>query len=186
MKFEQTDKVTHPATDVLDLMIDRMEEIVPFLPNVESIETLSRETLADGRVKVVRRWQGTSQTAPAAVRPFASKESLAWTDTALWDRETYEVEWVFESNLSKLYDCGGVSSYKPHPDDPEEATRIVIAGHLEVFPDKMPGIPKFLGKKLAPQIEKFVVKMITPNVMETAQGVQRYFDDRTGGGGDAG
>lgn len=39
MKFELTARVSHPASVVLETMIERMEDIVPFLPNIESIET---------------------------------------------------------------------------------------------------------------------------------------------------
>lgn len=180
MRFDNVSKVTHPAQGVLELMIERMEEIVPFLPSVESIETLEMDRRDDGTVRVVRRWQGTADTVPRAVRPFLKKEHMAWTDTALWHPDEFAVDFELTTNLSRLYECKGRNVYGPHPDDPEGATKIEIQGDLNVYPDKLPGVPKWMGRKLAPQIERFVVGLVTPNVIEVSAGLQRYFDAQAG------
>jgi hypothetical protein len=39
-------------------------------------------------------------------------------------------------------------------------------------------VPRFLGSTLAPQIERFVVNLITPNLTEVADGLQRYLDQQ--------
>ena len=51
-----------------------------------------------------------------------------------------------------------------------------VTGTLQVYPERLPGIPKFLGKRLAPQVEKFVVGLITPNLTDVAVGLQGYLD----------
>jgi len=178
MRFEKESKVTAPATKVLEVMIERMEDIVPFLPSVSSIETKSIDRLPDGKVKILRRWQGTADSAPAPVRPFLSKEALAWMDDALWYPTAWKVEWKLSTSLSKFYSCGGTNSFEPHPDDKENATRIRITGDLQVYPDKLPGIPSFLGRKFAPMVEEFVVKLVTPNLTDLAKGLQGYFDSK--------
>ncbi len=178
MRFEKDSKVTHPARVVVETMMDRMDEILPHLGAVESIQTISRETLADGREHIVRRWQGTADSAPAAVRPFLSREALAWTDDAVWSPGEFKVDWTLSTKLSKLYTCGGTNYFLPHPDDPDNATLIRITGDLVVQPDKLPGVPTLIGRKLAPQVEKFVVNLISPNLTETARGIQAYLDER--------
>ncbi|MEZ4269538.1 MAG: hypothetical protein R3F39_24525 [Myxococcota bacterium] len=52
-------EVIYKAELVLETMIERMQDIVPFLlaSSVESIETREKETLPDGRF-AVRYWQG--------------------------------------------------------------------------------------------------------------------------------
>jgi hypothetical protein len=176
MRFAKEDSVSHPADVVLDTMIARMEAIVPFLPNVESIETLETKRLRNHRVRILRRWQGVSGQLPRALRPFISKEWLAWLDTALWVPEEYRVEWTLSTKLGELYDCSGTNYFEPDPDAPETRTRIRITGRLTVYPERFPGIPRFLGQQLAPAIERFVVEMITPNLTEVAKGLQSYLD----------
>ena len=115
MKFSKTSKVSHPAQKILELMIDRMEEIVPFLPNVEAIELREREELPGGRIRIVRHWQGAASNVPAALRPFVSQEMLGWIDTALWDPAAYKVDWVLSTGLSAFYECSGTNYFEPYP-----------------------------------------------------------------------
>lgn len=179
MHFSKTSRVSHPADAVLDLMIHRMHEIVPFLPNVESIELREKEELADGTLRIIRYWQGTADTLPSALRPFISKETLGWTDTAHWFPAEYKVDWVLSTNVAAgLYDCSGTNWFEPDPKNPDKTTRIRVTGDLHVHPDQLPGVPRFLGSRLAPQIEKFVVDLLTPNMTDVATGLQSYFDAR--------
>jgi len=179
MKFNKSNKVSHPAAAILDLMINRMEEIVPFLPNVEGIELREREDLPDGRIRIVRHWQGAASNVPAPLRPFVSTEMLGWTDTALWHPSEYKVEWEMSTNLSAFYECSGTNYFEPYPKQEDAATRVRVTGELTIFPNKLPGVPSFLGSRLAPQVEKFVVALLTPNMEDLAKGLQAYFDGRS-------
>jgi hypothetical protein len=174
MRFQKTSKVTHPAAVVLDVMMNRMHEVVPFMPSIESIDLKEREDLPDGRVRIIRHWQGAADVLPIALRPFVSKEALGWIDTAIWTPAAYKVDWTLTTKLSRFYDCSGTNYFEPHPKEPETATRIRITGTLEVHADRLPGVPSFIASRLKPQIEKFVVDMLAPNLTETASGLQRY------------
>jgi hypothetical protein len=176
MHFEKEDTVSHPARLVLETMIERMEETVPFLPNVERIDLLERRRLRNGRIFIVRRWQGTAENVPRALRPFVSGEWLAWIDSATWVPKEYRVEWRLSTKLGELYDCSGVNYFEPHPNAPAADTRIRITGDLQVHPHRFPGIPRLIGLRLAPAIESFVVGMITPNLTSVAAGLQGYLD----------
>jgi hypothetical protein len=178
MDFATESRIAHPARVVLDTMIERMEEIVPFLPSVEAIVTRSREPLADGRIHIVRHWQGSATTAPRPIRPFLSKESLGWIDDAYWVPSGWKVDWTLLTRLSGLFDCGGTNYFEPHPDDPERATRARLTGRLTVHADRLPGVPGFLARRLAPEVERFVVGLIAPNLGELAVGLGRYLDAR--------
>jgi hypothetical protein len=178
MHFDNESRVSHPASSILETMVDRMEDIVPFLETVDAIETLEREELDDGRIRIVRRWQGSESSAPPALAAFVTPEMLAWIDTAIWTPSDFCVDWTIATSMSKLYECGGRNSFGPAPDDPEGATVMRIAGELTVYPDKVPGVPGFLARRLAPQIEKFVVNLLKPNLMDVATGLQGYLDDR--------
>jgi hypothetical protein len=181
VEFDLAQHVSHPAELVLETMIERMEAIADFLPNIESIETLEREDLEEGRVKIVRRWQGSLAGAPAALRPFLSRDLTAWLDTAVWTRSAHRVQWnhsMVSPSVARLYDCHGVNYYEPDPEDPARSTRIRITGELHVHPEVLPGVPGFLGRTLAPQIERFVVGLVAPNLEDLSAGLQRYLDSR--------
>ncbi len=178
MRFQRSSKVTHPATVVLDIMMNRLDEVVPFMPNIESIEVKEREELADGRLRIVRHWQGTADALPAALRPFVPREALGWIDTAVWTPSEHKVAWTFRTNLSRFYDCSGTNYFEPHPGELETATRIRITGNLDVHADKLPAVPSFLASRLKPQVEKFVLDLLAPNLTETAAGLQAYLDRR--------
>lgn len=186
MRFDEASRVSHPAALVLETMIERMEAIVPFLPNIDSIDTQAVEKLEDGRMRIVRRWQGASQDVPAAIRPFVSREMMAWIDTAVWTLPAYKADWVQSSvsaKVAKLYSCKGASYFEPDPEAPDTATRVRITGELTIHPDQLPGVPFFLGKRLAPQIEKFIINMITPNLTSLGAGLQGYLDRQHAAGG---
>src|SRR5262249_13764082 len=135
MHFSKTATVSHPPAVVLDTMIHRLEAIVPFLPNIASITMERTRQLPDGRIHIVRRWQGALDSVPGPVRPFLSGEWLAWIDTALWTPAEYKVEWTHSpvvSRLAGLYDCSGTNFVEPDPHDPDVTTRLRISGNLTV------------------------------------------------------
>jgi hypothetical protein len=180
MRFQRSSKVSHPAAVVLEVMMHRMEEVVPFMPSIESIEQKEKEDLGDGRVRIVRHWQGSTDSLPSALRPFVPREALGWIDTAVWTPAEYKVDWVLTTRLSKFYDCSGTNYFEPHPKEPASATRIRITGNLEVHADRLPAVPSFLASRITPQVEKFVVDMLAPNLTETADGLQKYLDRKRG------
>ena len=157
-------------------MIERMHEVVPFMPSVTSIELVSREALPNDQLRIVRRWQGAMDNAPSALKPFLSEDVMGWTDTAVWTPAEYKVDWTLSTSMGQLYDCSGTNFFEPDPSDPEKSTRMRVTGTLQVYPERLPGLPKFLGKRLAPQVEKFVVGLITPNLTDVADGLQGYLD----------
>ena len=177
--FEEEKCVSHPASLVLETMVERMEDIVPFLHTVEAIETLSREDLPDGRIRILRRWQGTDAGAPQKIRPFLTRESLTWLDTADWSPAEYRVDWKIETSAGKLYECSGTNYFGPDPTDPEGSTLMRVTGDLAIYPDRLPGVPGFLGRRMAPMVEKFVVNLLTPNLIEVSVGLQGYLDDQS-------
>jgi len=174
MNFHKEDTIAHPAEVVLDIMIEHLEAIVPYLPNIERIETLEKKASRHGRQHIIRRWEASADRLPNALRPFISTEWLAWIDDALWTPAAYKVDWSISTKLGRLYDCSGTNYIEPDPKAPDKRTRIRITGNLTVYPDRVPGIPALLSKRLAPIVERFVVGLITPNLTSVAQGLDRY------------
>jgi hypothetical protein len=176
MDFEEITHIEHPARRVVDTMIWKLETLVPFMPNVSGIETREMSDLGDGRIACLRHWQGTSATVPAVLRPFVTKNSLGWLDHATWYPGEYKVEWRIESGHSKYTRCEGVNIFEPDPAAPETRTRCIIRGVFEVQGDKLPAVPTFMGRKLAPTIERIILGYMLPNFRQLSEGLGRCLD----------
>ena len=79
----------------------------------------------------------------------------------------------FKDNVS----CKGVNYYRSEGKD---KTKLEITGDLTVQTKGIPGIPRLLEKKAAGQIEKFIVKLLSPNMQSLGQGVSQYLKDKDG------
>ncbi len=174
MKLHTESIVTHPLEKVWETMRDRLPELTPFLSGAESIEVAEREELGPGKVRMLNLWQGNKSVAPKAVRPFLTKGLLRWKDHAEWDDQTRQVHWRFETfHFDKLFDCRGENLFETTA---EGHTKITIAGNLDIYPERMPGVPKFLARKLKPKIENFISKLVGSNLADLANGLQKFLD----------
>jgi hypothetical protein len=174
MEITSDQIVTYPTEKVWETMRDRLPELVPFLSGVESIETTEREETGPGRVRLLNLWQGNKEAAPKAVRPFATRKMLRWKDHAEWDDQSHTVAWRFETyQFDKLFDCAGKNRFESTP---ENHTRLIIQGTLDVHANKIPGVPKFLARKIKPKIESFIVKLVGSNLTDLAKGLQGFLD----------
>jgi hypothetical protein len=184
MEFAKESRVRYPAPLLLETMIERMEAIVPFLPNIEAIETLEKKKRRDGCWEILRRWHAKVDRVPAVVRPFLSEEMYQWFDHALWVPREYKVEWRQEPvyrAASNLYECHGTNFFLPAPEDSEHTSCVRITGSLQVYPERLPGVPAFLARRVAPQVEAFLIRMIEPNLTELAKGLEEYLDSQRAG-----
>jgi len=166
--------IRYPVERTFPVVRDRLIELVPYLPAVESITALERAELGPGRVRIVNQWQGKTSVAPAAIRPFVTQGMVRWKDVAEWDQGAHTTRWKFETfHFQKLFSCAGENAYAATP---EGHTRLTISGELEIFADQIPGVPAFLGRRLKPAIEKFIVELVTPNLRDLGAGVQQFLD----------
>ncbi len=180
MKFEDVTTIDYPAQASLDTMIWHLEELVPYMDNVAEIHTLKMDIQPDGRIVTERRWQGTASSVPAVLRPFVSKNSLAWMDYATWTPSEWKCEWRIENKHSKYSSCSGINLFEPDPTGLETKTRCVIAGDFSVYGDKLPAIPKFLGLKMAPKLESIILGYMMPNFRSCSAGIADFLKARGG------
>jgi hypothetical protein len=177
MDFLVETHLTQPAERVVRAFMDELERVTPYMKSVDDVHTVERDQGEGDAQRIIRKWQGSAMSSPAVLRPFLTKESLSWLDDALWFPSEYRVEWNVTSSMSRLYTCGGTNYFEPHPEHPDEWTRVRLTGKIQIHPDKFPGVPTFLARKLAPALERFIVKKFEPNFRDLAAGLQRYFDD---------
>lgn len=168
MHFTAETPIAYPARVVVDTMMNRMHDLVPHLPNVESIDTQLIEPQPDGSVKTVRHWQGTARSVPAVMRPFVSRRSLGWMDHATWYPNELRCTWRTAPDGGDLTSCSGTNAFRPAG---EGACVIVIEGDFVVHGERLPGLPAFMGRKIAPTIERIVLSFMRPNFTSSAEGL---------------
>jgi len=178
MHFEEITYCEYPAEKVYGAMLWHLEELVPFMENVSEIKTHTFDQSEPGKVKTVRYWQGTSKSAPAILRPFMSKNSLGWTDHATWTPSEYKIDWRTETKHSKYSECHGINRFEPDPANPETRTRCVIAGDFIVHGEKLPAMPAFMGRALAPKLESLILSYMLPNFRSLSAGIAHWLDDQ--------
>ena len=173
MQIEGKEQLTHPARLVFETLRDKTPELVKHMPNIDECEVLSREE-AQPLVKLYNRWQGAQSDVPAVVRPFIKKELIAWFDRAAWNEETLACEWEIEAVVGReCFTCRGQTVISATG---ENSSQFHLLGQLTIDPDRVPGVPRFLARKLSGPLERFIVKQMRPNLTSIASAVQEYLD----------
>ena len=173
MKIGGRYDIGHPAQRVFETLRDKQAELVAFLPNVESVQQLERAE-DPPVVRLHTKWQGNSDEVAAAIRPFINREMMSWFDEASWNGETLVCEWRLRgAKASELFSCTGTTRIVEGQDG---GCVFDMTGDMTVHPDKIPGVPKFVAKRIREPIEKFVGNLLAPNLGKMAQAVQQYLD----------
>jgi len=176
MNFEQIEPISHPIQRVYEALRDQTPELGAYLPQITSITEIEREPEVDGITRVVCKWQANDKSAPAAVRPFLSPKMLSWLDHAQWVDGEHLVHWRLQPATNEtLFDCGGTNRVEALDD---KTCQFRLQGTLNVYPERVPGVPRFLARRLRSKIEEWMVRMITPNLAELPKAVQQFLDEQ--------
>src|SRR5207249_8290352 len=102
---------------------------------------------------------------------------LRWLDIVTWDEATHSWDWRFESKMAKevLVSFGTNRMEAAGPD----ATRFVISGTLDIHVEKLPGVPGFIGRRVRPQVEKFIVSLVEPRLRGIDEGLAKWLDAKS-------
>ena len=173
MKFSVQVEIPYERELVFDTYRDQIENLVPYMANVEKIDVQSREVDGDV-VRLFNVWKGVSSDIPAPLRPILSPDALAWHDRAVWDRSRFRCDW--EITLPALPDAVTAKGFSTYQTD-GGVTLVAISGEFVIHPEKVPGVPTFVAKRLAPTLEKFVVGLLQPNLKKTTEAVESYLED---------
>jgi len=173
MEFKTSEIIKHPRDMVYSTYRDHLTELVPYLPNVETITTLKREETPRG-VQLVNQWK-ISSAIPRAIRPFFPDKMMSYLDRANWNDEALCVDWVFEVGLfPEAVDCHGTNFFIEGK--APGTTEVALGGCLNIDLLKVRGIPRFL-KGLAPTIENALLTQVRPNLIAVCQAVGRHLDN---------
>ncbi len=172
MRIDLSDPIPLSVDEAFHLLRDDMPSLVPYLDDCESITVTSRTESADGEtVSLVNRWVADMSRVPAAVQKFATKELLSWDDHATWTASSRSCTWTLQPlRGTRLFDCSGTTKVV------EEAggTRLTMAIDLVIYPENVPGVPRFIAKRIKPQAEKVISEKLVGNMRALAKSIQRY------------
>lgn len=176
MRIHVSDTLAQPLADVWCVLRDRLPDLVSYLPGIASIQTLQRNEIAPGQLYLVNQWEAERRAAPTVARPFLSSDLLRWKDHATWDEKRRVVAWRFEPDrFGGVFTCAGENRYTN--DDRgagRGATRLEISGRLEIHPERVPGVPRILARRIGPAIERFLLDRVQDNLEALIRGVRQY------------
>jgi hypothetical protein len=167
-------RIPFPRNVVFAAYRDQITELLPYLPNVRSIEVQSRIEEAP-LVQMVNVWHGGGDV-PSAVRAVLGDSMLSWTDHATWNESTLRCDWRTETQaFAEALRCAG---YDLFLEDGHDKTLLEIRGTIDVDAKKIRGVPGFLAGKVGRTIEDFLGGKIQANLVETAKGLTQYLERR--------
>jgi nitrogen fixation protein len=173
MEIRSESRIHHPRDVVFAAYRDRLPEIAAYIPDIKEIVVESREQ-ADGIVELHNVWVSDREI-PSFARAILEPEYLRWDDFATWRNAEWACDWSIRTRaFTDAVVCGGRNQFF----EDGRGTRVLLSGDLTIRLKEIPGVPKFLAPRIAPQVEKFIVSLITPNLEAVNRSLQRFLDDR--------
>ena len=170
MKIHAESRVAHPRAAVYAAYRDRLPAIAAYIPDIKEIRVVSREVTAQG-LALHNRWVADREI-PSMLSRFVRPEMLCWDDLARWDDAAHCCTWRLSiPAFPDQVQCTGKNTFI----EDGAHTRVVLTGDLEIS-GKIPGVPSMLARTLAPQVEKFIVHLITPNLEQVNHSLGRFLD----------
>ncbi len=170
MKITVSEPLPLSADEAFYLIRDDMPSLVPFLYDVERIEVVDRKEEGE-TVELINMWYGDMSKIPRPVRKFIKRELLTWRDYATWTTKDRTSRWRLEPSVGGgVFECAGSSKLVE-----DGATCLLEMDiNLDIYPERVPGVPKLLARKFRPQIEGIIQQQVSPNLRNLATSVRRY------------
>jgi hypothetical protein len=170
MRIDVDSRIPFPCPLVFETYRDHLPELVPYLPNVKSIEAVERKE-EGGLIKQKNLWWAKGEI-PKAAQSVLKPEMLSWFDFAEWDPASHSNTWRIEMRTMKeVVDCHGHNTFEAVD---ANTTVFHLRGELNLDLRKVPGVPRFLAGTITPTVEKFIVGLLKPNMTEVARGIEKY------------
>ena len=174
MKINVSEPLPLSADEAFYLIRDDMPSLVPFLYDVERIEVVDRKETGE-TIELINMWYGDMSKIPRAVRKFVKHDLVTWKDYATWTTDDRTSRWRLEPSIGGgVFECSGSSKLV----EDGETCLLEMDINLEIYPERVPGVPKLLARKFRPQIEDIIQKQVSPNLKNLATSVRRYVASR--------
>jgi hypothetical protein len=171
MQINVPSTIPFARQDVFRAYRDDLTSLVQYLPNISKIEIASREEPEDGIVKLENHWYAEAKI-PKVGQAFIKQDMLKWIDYAHWNLNDWTCDWRIETFfMREAVSCSGKNYFKVQSDD---STGLTITGDLTLNMKAVPGVPRLLAGAVKPQLEKFIVALITPNFHTINEGIVSF------------
>ena len=142
-----------------------------FLPDIKSIEVEDREDI-DGVTVIHNEWTS-DRAVPVIARRFVRPDQLRWHDHARWNEEKLRCDWhLLTAIFGENFQCLGQTLFR----EEEDSTIVLIEGNISIRVDQISSVPRFLGVRLGPEIERFIVSRLPSNLERTTTAIGRFLD----------
>lgn len=179
MEIKADATISYPRALAFRAYRDHLPELVPYLPNVKSIVVKESEDDVGGvkgRTRKFNVWHAKGDV-PGPVQAIIKPEMLSWDDHAEWDENAWTTKWRVQTHFFRdRVTCEGTNTYV----EQGETTRFSIRGRLEIDLKGLPGVPRLLASSVGGLVEKFIVALLTPNLVEVSKGVEAFLRAKGG------
>lgn len=159
--------VKRSAPEVFTIVRDRLDELVPMVDDIETIEVLAREDLDDDTVRLVNRWTA-SQRVPDAVARAVDADEIAWTDHNVWSSSELSCRWTIEPCiLTEHIRCEGITTYAPAMGG--RGCRVALEGTFDLAPAALARLSGALRRPTTSLIETMVSTIIPRGTRKVAE-----------------
>lgn len=171
MQFRSESFIAHPRDAVFAAYRDQLPEVVAYLDDIAAVNVLARSE--DGPKVVLHNEWVSDREIPSVAAGFLKPEHLRWDDHATWDASTNTCAFDIKTRaFPDAVTCTGTNTFAER----DGGTVVTLEGTFEVSIGAIPGVPSFLAKRIVPQVEKFIVALIQPNLAATNDAVGRFLD----------
>lgn len=172
MRIHSENVIPFPRELVYRTYRDELSRIADEMPDIRKIEVLARAEAEDGTVRIHNRWFAQTALPPMADR-VVKDEWKQWDDHAVWQDHAFAVDWRLEiPTFGDQVQCRGRNTFE----EVAGGTKVTIGGDLQIAIKKIPGVPSLLLRRALPEVEKFIVKLISPNLQKVNAGLQRVLE----------
>lgn len=167
MNFDFAQPLATDTATAFAVLHDRFTDLPTYLPNVLYIREMKRlppET--DGSVRTVHRWQADPELIPKMARSFLKPSLLEWVGNAHWQPAVAQVNFVFSSDhFTGLYECDGTFRILTRGDECDIRADV----RFDVYPERLPGVPRWIASRAASVIENTLVSAVRPSLAALPQ-----------------
>ena len=174
MRIEYTDVIQSDSEKVYQLVRDDLSKLADYLPHIKKIDQEYQKKIRPNTYNIVNRWYANIEL-PYLLRKFVSEDLFSWKDTAIWcDKKKcvqYELESFYANNL---FSAQGSNYFLPFN---ESQTQLKVECEFQIYPEKVPGVPKIMSKKIVPMIDQLVEKAFAPNMKSLGFAIKKYLNE---------
>jgi hypothetical protein len=148
--------------------------IIAYVPNLQSLVTLERETLEDGRERGLYEFRAKSPLPPvlaSIIRP----EMLSWKQTLIYDPRLLSIDWtVHPAFFPNHIHCHGLTEFL---DMAPGRSRVRVTGEFWIDTLPIPAFPNAFLVKASALLEAVAGRLIEPNLRQFYRAIKKFGAD---------